>query len=123
MVRSAVAGFEQTNVALEEASYIFGASRLQTIIKITAPLITANLIAGALLCFSYAMLDVSDSLILAMKEDSFPMTKAIYTLFLEQESGEFLASALGVIGMVILSTCIILASLALGKKIGELFRA
>lgn len=123
MVRSAVAGFEQTNVALEEASYIFGASRLQTIVKITAPLITANLIAGALLCFSYAMLDVSDSLILAMKEDSFPMTKAIYALFLEQESGEFLASALGVIGMVILSTCIILASLALGKKIGELFRA
>ena len=123
MVRSAVAGFEQTNVALEEASYIFGASRLQTILKITAPLITANLIAGALLCFSYAMLDVSDSLILAMKEDSFPMTKAIYSLFLEQESGEFLASALGVIGMVILSTCIILASLALGKRIGELFRA
>ena len=123
MVRSAVAGFEQTNVALEEASYIFGASRLQTIVKITAPLITANLIAGALLCFSYAMLDVSDSLILAMKESSYPMTKAIYALFLEQESGEFLASALGVIGMLILSACIIGASLVLGKKAGELFRA
>lgn len=123
MVRSAVAGFEQTNVSLEEASYTFGASRLQTIVKITAPLITANLIAGALLCFSYAMLDVSDSLILAMKEHAYPMTKAIYVLFLEQESGEFLASALGVIGMLILSTCIIGASLVLGKKIGELFRA
>ena len=123
MVRSAVAGFEQTNVSLEEASYISGASRLQTIIKITTPLITANLIAGALLCFSYAMLDVSDSLILAMKEHAYPMTKAIYALFLEQESGEFLASALGVIGMVILSACIIGASLVLGKKIGELFRA
>ena len=123
MVRSAVAGFEQTNVSLEEASYTFGASRLQTIVKITAPLITANLIAGALLCFSYAMLDVSDSLILAMKEHAYPLTKAIYVLFLEQESGEFLASALGVIGMLILSACIIGASLVLGKKIGELFRA
>lgn len=123
MVRSAVAGFEQTNISLEEASYICGASRLQTIIKITAPLITANLIAGALLCFSYAMLDVSDSLILAMKEQAYPLTKAIYALFLEQESGEFLASALGVIGMVILSACIISASMVLGKKIGELFRA
>ena len=123
MVRSAVAGFEQTNVSLEEASYVFGASRLQTILKITTPLITANLIAGALLCFSYAMLDVSDSLILAMKEHAYPLTKAIYVLFLEQESGEFLASALGVIGMLILSACIISASLVLGKKMGELFRA
>ena len=123
MVRSAVAGFEQTNISLEEASYIFGASRLQTILKITMPLITANLIAGALLCFSYAMLDVSDSLILAMKEDAYPLTKAIYVLFLEQESGEFLASALGVVGMLILSACIIGASLVLGKKMGELFRA
>ena len=123
MVRSAVAGFEQTNVSLEEASYVFGASRLQTILKITTPLITANLIAGALLCFSYAMLDVSDSLILAMKEQAYPLTKAIYVLFLEQESGEFLASALGVIGMLILSACIISASLVLGKKMGELFRA
>ena len=50
-------------------------------------------------------------------------TKAIYALFLEQESGEFLASALGTIGMFILSACIIGASLVLGKKIGELFRA
>ena len=123
MVRSAVAGFEQTNVSLEEASYLCGASRLRTITKVTLPLIIANLIAGALLCFSYAMLDVSDSLILAMKEHAYPMTKAIYALFLEQGQGEFLASALGMIGMVIISSCIIGASLVLGKKIGELFRA
>ena len=123
MVRSAVAGFEQTNVALEEASYLCGASRFRTISRITFPLIVANLIAGSLLCFSYAMLDVSDSLILAMKESSYPMTKAIYVLFLEQGEGEFLASALGIIGMIIIAACIIGASLALGKKIGELFRA
>ncbi len=123
MVRSASAGLQQMSPALEEASTTFGASRMHTLRKITMPLVTANLIAGALLCFSYAMLDVSDSLILAMKENFYPLTKAIYVLFLEQGNGEFLASALGVIGMLILALCILGSSVMLGKKMGELFRS
>lgn len=123
MVRSASAGLQQTSVSLEEASATFGASRFYTLRKITVPLVTANLIAGGLLCFSYAMLDVSDSLILAMKERFYPLTKAIYSLFLEQGSGELLASALGMVGMLILALCIMGASLILGKKMGELFRS
>lgn len=123
MVRSAVAGLQQISPALEEASFTFGASRLHTLRKITGPLVLANLIAGALLCFAYAMLDVSDSLILAMKDKFYPITKAIYVLFLEQGHGEFTASALGMIAMGILVVCILGASLLLGRKMGELFRS
>lgn len=123
MVRSASAGLQQTSVSLEEASATFGASRFFTLRKITIPLVSANIIAGGLLCFAYAMLDVSDSLILAMKDRFYPMTKAIYALFLEQGTGEFVASALGMIGMLILTLCILGASLILGKKMGELFRS
>lgn len=123
MVRSASAGLQQTSQSLEEASTTFGASRFYTLRKITIPLVTANLVAGALLCFAYAMLDVSDSLILAMKEQFYPITKAIYVLFLEQGSGEFIASALGIISMLILTACILGASLILGKKMGEMFRS
>jgi len=123
MVRSATAGLQQMSVSLEEASTTFGASKFHTLRKITIPLVTANLIAGALLCFSYAMLDVSDSMILAMKDRFYPLTKAIYALFLEQGAGEFLASALGVLAMAILTVCILGASLILGKKMGELFRS
>src|SRR5690606_38736667 len=57
MVRSAAAGLQQTSVSLEEASATFGASRFFTLRKITMPLVMANLIAGGLLCFAYAMLD------------------------------------------------------------------
>lgn len=123
MVRSATAGLQQMSSSLEEASTTFGASRFHTMRKITVPLVMANLIAGALLCFSYAMLDVSDSLILAMKERFYPLTKAIYVLFLEQGTGELVASALGIIGMAILIVCIMGSSLVLGKKMGELFRS
>jgi iron(III) transport system permease protein len=123
MVRAASAGLEQMSPSLEEASALFGASGLRTMVKITLPLVTANLVAGGLLCFSYAMLDVSDSMILAMKDRFYPMTKAIYTLYLEQGSGEFVASALGVVAMGILGACIFGASSLLGKKMGELFRS
>jgi len=123
MVRSASAGLQQTSYSLEEASACFGASRFYTLRKIVMPLVAANLIAGGLLCFAYAMLDVSDSLILAMKDQYYPLTKAIYALFLEQGSGEFVSSALGMVGMLILTVCIVGASLILGKKMGELFRS
>ena len=123
MVRAAIAGLMQTSRSLEEASMVFGASRFTTLRRITMPLIAANLVAGCLLCFSYAMLDVSDSLILAMKDRFYPLTKAIYSLFLEQGRGELTASALGVIGMVILAGCLLGASRVLGQKMGELFRS
>jgi iron(III) transport system permease protein len=123
MVRSASAGLQQTSVSLEEASATFGAGRFYTLRKITFPLVMANVIAGSLLCFAYAMLDVSDSMILAMKDQFYPITKVIYALYLEQGSGEFVASALGMISMAILTFCIMGASVVLGKKMGELFKS
>ena len=81
MVRSAVAGFQQTSVTLEEAAQNLGSPPLRTLARITIPLITANLVAGALLAFSFAMLEVSDSLILAQKQQDYPITKAIYELY------------------------------------------
>ena len=63
VVRSAAAGYQQTSVSLEEAAQNLGCSPLKAMRKITLPLIAANLIAGGLLAFSFAMLEVSDSLI------------------------------------------------------------
>jgi iron(III) transport system permease protein len=123
LVRSASAGLMQMSLSLEEASWTFGASRFYTLRKITLPLVTANIIAGSLLCFAYAMLDVSDSMILAMKDVFYPITKVIYTLYLEQGSGEFVAAALGMVAMAILAFCIIGSSVVLGKRMGELFKS
>lgn len=123
MVRAASAGLQQTSQSLEEASLLFGANKFQTLLKITIPLLMANLIAGALMCFSYSMLDVSDSLILAMKDQFYPLTKAIYSFYLEQGNGEFVASALGMIAMLILTLSILGVTRVLGNKMGELFKA
>ena len=122
VVRSAAAGFQQTSVTLEEAAQNLGASPFKALRKITLPLITANLLAGGLLAFSFAMLEVSDSLILAQKQQHFPITKAIYELFQLLGEGRFVASALGVWAMVFLGVTILGASIILGKKLGSIFR-
>ena len=124
MVRSAYAGFQQTSVTLEEASANLGASPWRTLRKITLPLISANLIAGTLLTFSFAMLEVSDSLILAMKEPYYPITKMIYQLMGRLDpTAPSIACALGVLGMILLTISLVIAGRLLGKKMGQLFRA
>lgn len=121
MVRSAYAGFQQVSVQMEEAAQNVGARPSQTLRRITMPLVFANLIAGGILCFSFAMLEVSDSLILAAEENHFPITKAIYIL-MGRPDGPFIASALGVLGMILLMATLLLVGKFLGKRMGEIFR-
>lgn len=122
VVRSAAAGFQQTSETLEEAAQNLGSPPIKAMVRITLPLIAANLIAGALLAFSFAMLEVSDSLLLAQKQAYYPITKAIFDLFQLIGDGQFIASALGVWAMAFLATSIAGLSLLLGKRLGALFR-
>ena len=122
VVRSAAAGFQQTSETLEEAAQNLGCPPLRAVWKVTLPLITANLIAGGLLAFAFAMLEVSDSLILAQKQVFYPITKAIMELFQLLGEGKFIASALGVWAMVFLGITIAGLSVFLGKKLGAIFR-
>lgn len=124
IVRTAYAGFQQTSITLEEASAGLGASPFRTLRKITLPLVTANLVAGTILTFSFAMLEVSDSLILAMREGYFPITKMIWQLLGRIDpNAAGVACALGVVGMVILSGSLLVAARILGRRMGQLFRA
>jgi iron(III) transport system permease protein len=122
VVRSAVAGLQQTPVDLELAARNLGASGFLTMRRITIPLISANLIAGGLLAFAFAMLEVSDSLVLAQRDSYWPITKAIYELFGRLGDGPHIAAALGVWAMVILTLTILSASALLGRRMGTIFR-
>ncbi|MCP4795149.1 MAG: ABC transporter permease subunit, partial [Phycisphaeraceae bacterium] len=123
VVRSTVAGLEQTPVDLEEAAQGLGAGRLTVLRRVVLPLVAANLVAGALLAFSFSMLEVSDSLILAQREADYPITKAIYVLFERLGDGPGIASAMGTWAMLLLACTLAGASLLLGKKLGAVFRA
>ena len=121
VVRAAVAGLQQSDPAMEEAARSLGAGWFRTLRRISLPLIGVNLAAGAILAFAFAMLEVSDSLILAQQTEHYPVTKAIYTLLSSLGNGHELAAALGVWAMVFLSVAIAAAAALAGKR-GGLFR-
>jgi iron(III) transport system permease protein len=100
-----------------------GAKRSTVTRRIVFPLVAANLVAGALLAFSFAMLEVSDSILLAQRESDYPVTKAIYALAERLGDGQAIASALGVWAMALLAATLLGASLVLGKRLGAVFRA
>lgn len=123
VVRAAYAGFQQTSASLEEAARSVGASAFKTIIYITAPLIMANVLAGAVISFSSNMMEFSDSMVLAMTSQYYPITKAIYNFNLRLGNGPFIASAFGIMAMLITTSCLLVANRLMGRRMGELFRA
>ena len=124
VVRGISAGLQQAPESLEEAARNLGASRATTVARITVPLIAANIIAGAVLAFAFAMLEVSDSLILAQTARHYPITKQIYELARSGTAASAnQAAALGVLGMALLAGTMGLAAALLGKRLGAIFRA
>ena len=125
VVRGVSAGLQQVSESLEEAARNLGASRLTTGLRITMPLIAANIIAAAVLTFSFHMLEVSDSLILAQTTEHYPITKQIYRLATSTGSPEAVnqAAAMGIYGILLLGVTMGVASLLLGKRLGMVFRA
>jgi iron(III) transport system permease protein len=101
MVRSAHAGLQEGSVALEEAAIVLGASPSVTARRIVLPLVSRHIIVGAILTFAYSMIEVSDSILLAMEVRFYPVSKAIYTL-MGRPDGVELASALGTVVMLVM---------------------
>jgi iron(III) transport system permease protein len=123
LTRSALAGLQQIAPVMEEAAENLGAGRWRVLRTVTVPLIAANIVAGAVLTFAFAVLEVSDSLMLAREEQYFPITRAILGLLMRPDDGDSIASALAVFAMALLGVSLLVASLVLGRKMGELFRA
>lgn len=74
------------------------------------------------MAFTFALLEVSDSLVLAQTNEFYPLTRAIWELSQRLGDGAHLASALGVWAMGVLGLALVAASLFLGQRLGGLFR-
>jgi iron(III) transport system permease protein len=123
VVRSSAAGLEQVPRDYERAASNLGANAPGVLWRIVLPLIGASVLAGALMAFVFAMLEVSDSLVLAQSAEFFPITRAIYELWSRLGDGLYVASALGVWAMLLLTLTLLLAGALLGKRLGAMFRA
>jgi iron(III) transport system permease protein len=122
VVRSAAAGLAQISVTLEEAAASLGARPLQAFRRVTLPLLAPHLFAGAVFAFALSLLEVSDSLILAQRQATYPITKAIYELFQLLGDGRQVAAALGLWAMLFLLISFAFVRSVLGRRLGNLFR-
>ncbi|MFW9798996.1 MAG: ABC transporter permease [Candidatus Thorarchaeota archaeon] len=118
-VRAAYAGLQSTPVVLEEASQNMGASKNQTFLKITMPLIGVSVLAGSLLSFVYSVSEVSTSLILgSVGRQQAPMT--FWTKEVLEGTGQFggayPAACLGVLMMGLQMTVITITNKILGTR-------
>jgi len=58
-----------------------------------------------------------------MEEKFYPMTKAIYMLVARLGDGPMIASAMGVLGVVLLALSLGAAQRLMGRRMGDIFRA
>ncbi|MDD4281064.1 MAG: iron ABC transporter permease [Candidatus Methanofastidiosa archaeon] len=114
-VRAAYAGLQQTHEALEEASLNVGASKVRTLLRITLPLISMSIVAGAMLSFVYVISEVSTSILLgATNPEMAPITWKIKELFFHADFND--AAALGVLLMGIQTVTIVAANYLLKNR-------
>ncbi len=123
VVRSTYAGFQQLSESLEEAGRNLGAGSFRVLRRITLPLMSSHILAGAVLAFSFAMFEVGSSLVLAFQEQDYPVAKAIYMLNMRLPDGPNIASAMGILGMILLAISLVTVGTILGQRMGELFRS
>lgn len=123
VVRAAAAGYEQTPVALEEAAAISGAGAFVRLHRIVLPLLAASLAAGAILAFSFSMLEVADSLILAERREHWPITKVMFGLTDILGNGPAIACAFATWAMLFLAAAFAAAQALSGRRLGSAMRA
>ena len=120
--RSILTGYRSLPAQIDEAAQTLGQGFWGRVWNIHLPLLTPYFLASGLLVFAFSMLEVSDSLILAMREFYYPITKAMYFLTTRAGDGNNLAAALAVVGMLILAGAIGVANRLLGNRFGEMFK-
>lgn len=120
-VRSSFASLQQIDISLEEASMNLGTNRFQTFLRITMPLMLPGIIAGGILAFVNAAIEISTTLFLTPSLERAPLSFGIYQ-YIYNPRGRGPASALGVFAILLVSTSIILVKKVFGRRMGAIFR-
>jgi len=109
--RSIAAGIQQVHVSLEEAAMNLGAGRWKALTSILLPLISLNLLGGAMLSFVYCMSETSVGITLgSINSTWYPITAKMRELIMSAVGSANLAAALGVFLMLVQISAIVLAN-------------
>jgi iron(III) transport system permease protein len=101
-LRSCVAALQQMHVSLEEAAENLGANKGRTIRRIVVPLMAGGMLAGFIISFMTAAVELSTTIMLVTAQNDAPMSYGIY-LYMQSAAGRGPGAALGVLAVVLVA--------------------
>jgi iron(III) transport system permease protein len=101
-LRSCVAALQQLHVSLEEAAENLGATKGRTIRRVVVPLMAGGMMAGFIISFMTAAVELSTTLMLVTAQHDAPMSYGIY-LYMQSAAGRGPGAALGVLAVVLVA--------------------
>ncbi|OGA54566.1 MAG: ABC transporter permease [Betaproteobacteria bacterium RIFCSPLOWO2_12_FULL_62_58] len=114
-LRSCVAALQQLHVSLEEAAENLGANKRRAIRRIVVPLMAGGMLAGFIISFMTAAVELSTTLMLVTAQHNAPMSYGIY-LYMQSAAGRGPGAALGVLAVVLVAVGTYLSHRLIGNR-------
>ncbi|MBI3918942.1 MAG: iron ABC transporter permease [Betaproteobacteria bacterium] len=116
-LRSCIAVLQQMHVSLEEAAENLGANKGRTIRRIVVPLMAGGMLAGFIISFMTAAVELSTTIMLVTAQNDAPMSYGIY-LYMQSAAGRGPGAALGVLAVLLVAVGTYLSHRLIGRTGG-----
>lgn len=113
-LRACTAALHQISHSLEEAAENLGATKTRTVRRILVPLMVGGIAAGFVTSFATASVELSATLMLVQRTSDAPLAYGLY-VFMQSPAGRGAGAALGIIAVIIVAICTLLAHLLVEK--------
>jgi iron(III) transport system permease protein len=118
-LRACMAGLQQVSIMLEEAAENLGATKTRTVWRIVVPLMSGGIMAGFIISFATASVELSATIMLVSAESDAPLAYGIYE-FMQSAAGRGPGAALGIVAVLIVGIATYISHRVIKRREKEL---
>ena len=118
-LRACMAGLQQVSIMLEEAAENLGATKTRTVRRIVVPLMSGGIMAGFIISFATASVELSATIMLVSAESDAPLAYGIYE-FMQSAAGRGPGAALGIVAVLIVGIATYISHRVIKRREKEL---
>ena len=118
-LRACMAGLQQVSIMLEEAAENLGATKTRTVRLIVVPLMSGGIMAGFIISFATASVELSATIMLVSAESDAPLAYGIYE-FMQSAAGRGPGAALGIVAVLIVGIATYISHRVIKRREKEL---
>ena len=118
-LRACMASLQQVSIMLEEAAENLGARKTRTVRRIVVPLMSGGIMAGFIISFATASVELSATIMLVSAESDAPLAYGIYE-FMQSAAGRGPGAALGIVAVLIVGIATYISHRVIKRREKEL---